>query len=1420
MTESSLTVCFFSIKDKPTKVKNSKIFKFRLNGLNTQIMVFKEILAKEDVTDKTGVLPSEVIKLPNFQFSQDEIFLIPKFTVINGNKFLTAFGETNYINGICCISPKSEYASAALSVVRTIEGMKFLRLYPTKNVRFANISVNKFGKRCKINRTGQFYTYFFDDQDVAGEFDQMNFETVNDTELTISHFFRAPGFILNCSKQTARSLGIKNLLRVGNCYLIPPNEDLGKNKAFPASDITLNTSSLPQTMPTEIIRPIFEYYGEVLFITSSRAGHSITFAYAEGFLKAVELFGQKVDHTLGSPLTELNRPPKLSSPLSNQLKLGDAGPQKGIPFTFGGPGINFEAKNGLSENNLMENNGLNENGNGFGFQPFKNDSPNMLGNNQIPFRPSNDEGPKMIPLGQASTKSGDLPIQKLPLNETPFGMQQPGTFGLQGQQGPPHQLNQFSLENNDSIGSPGFNQNIPLGAMNKNKNVPFGMAQNEGPFGSSGSFGQGLNFQAQKTPFGMAQNEGPFGSQKNMGNNGFEPIPFGMQQNQANGIGPFGQSQNSMENNSGPFSLQQQHQFQNNSGPFGQNQKKTIPLSPEPDQEEQNNENNEEQHTKPNPFKIKTIPFADELPPENADQEQPNGEQSNNQQQQQPGMQAGQFSPRPNQFSPRPEDDDDGPIKFSPRPGHEKPDEPYSPRPGDGHENGPFRISPRTGQPIPIVPGEYSPRPDESGPIKISPRTGQEIIPGQYSPRPELEPGQYSPRPGENGDGFVINQLPGQGIDQKPQPFGGKANKMGFGGNNSKENFGPFGGGIGPFGSSPHGNDFGRPIPINGPNQMGFGAQGNNGGFGMGFEGPFGGNQGGFGLNRGGMMNDSPFGRSPFMDETSFSSSPFGMRDEFGFNSPQKSPFGFEGGAFGGGPKTHEPTPIQMHQPKLATIPSLSPALPGDRPFSGAGSVPRIQIGNFNDGSNQLVIANLIGNVTPATIRTMFDVTDVKYVDELEPLCSKNSIAYVIGTFGVIVPELENKIISTPSIFNGGRCIVKEVGQSLDDVVDEIISEWQSVKYVIANLRPEFNVTQMKLLLRHAKSVVEDPGLGTLNSTETKAFLVTFNGLENNYNDEIMNLSDKIFCGQKYFEIVSGKLESTVNAILKLIFQAEQKRVSRWVIGGLKQEVSALEVKVNLKNAEAVIPSVLLQPLCQPPNVAYLVYISAKSVDAASDIAALPLFNNKPLFAEIQRGNIQAAIESLSRGEVSSPRRGNGKANSDDEREEADDEAEDVHYIKFLLANLPPECTNEYLKKRLPSVAKITTDPALEKLNRGIRHAVIANFTSKDCKNEVKEFCKGKYGKMHPKVTLVKDNVEEAVGKILDYKTNARGNWLTFPLEKIHITKSDTYKDREAAVLSLAPDIVPQYIIIHPKNVYVDYNSEEKCKRAAAIING
>ena len=1414
MTESSLTVCFFSLKDKPTKVKNSKIFKFRLNGLNTQIMVFKEILAKEDVIDKTGVLPSDLIKLPNFQFSQDEIFLIPKFTVISGNKFLSVFGETNYINGICCITPKSEYALAALSVVRTIEGMKFLRLYPTKNVRFANMSISSFGKRCKINKTGQFYTYFFDDTDVANEFDKMNFETNNDTELTISHFFRVPGFILNYTKQPARSLGIKNLVRVGNCYLIPPNEDIGKNKAFPASDITLNTSSLPQTMPTEVIRPLFEYYGEVLFITSSRAGHSITFAYAEGYLNAVELFGQKVDHSLGSPLTELNRPPKLSSPISNQLKLGDTpNAQKVTPFTFGGPGINFEAKNGIPEENQLGGNDFNDNNNGFGFQPFNNDMQNnMHGQKQIPFRPPSDEGPKMIPLGQASTKSGDLPIgQKLPLNETPFGMQQGTPFG----QGPAHQLNQFSLENQDAIGSPGFNQNIPLGAMNKNKNGPFGMVQNEGPFGSSGSFGQGINFQAgnqQKLPFA---NEGPFGQPKNMGNKGFEPIPFGMQQNEQNQngfVGPFGQPQNGMENNSGPFSLQQQHQlsgdnFQNNNGPFGQAQKKTIPFSPEPGPEEQN-ENSEEQHTKPNPFKIKTIPFADELPPETAD-DQPNAEDGN-QQQQQNQMQAGQFSPRPGEFSPRP--DDDGPIKFSPRPGHEKPDEPYSPRPGDGHESGPIRISPRTGQPIPIVPGEYSPRPDDSGPIKISPRTGQEIIPGQYSPRPELEPGQYSPRPGENGEGFVINQLPGQGIDQKPQPFGGRA--KGFSGNNSKESFGQFGGT--PFGNGSLGNEFGRPVPINGPNQMGFG--GNNG-FGMGFEGPFGGNQGGFGMNRG-MMNEGPFGRSPFMDETSFSSSPFGMRDEFGFNSPQRSPFGFEGGAFGGGPKTHEPTPIQMHQPKLATIPSLSPALPSDRPFGGPGLVPHIQMGGLNDGSNQLVVANLIGNVTPATIRSMFDVTDVKYVDELEPLCSKSSIAYVIGTFGVNVPELENKIVSTPSIFNGGRCIVKQVGQSLDDIVDEIISEWQSLRYVIANLRPEFNVTQMKLLLRHAKSVVEDPGLGTLNSTETKAFLVTFNGLENNYNDEIMNLSDKIFCGQKYFEVVSGKLESTVNAILKAIFQAEQKRVSRWVIGGLKQEVTALEVKVNLKNAEAVIPSVLLQPLCQPPNVAYLVYISAKSVDAASDISSLPLFNNKPLFAEIQRGNIQAAIESLTRAEVSSPRRGNAKGNSDEEREEADDEAEDVHYIKFLLANLPPECTDDYLKKRLPSVAKITTDPALEKLNRGIRHAIIANFTSKDCRNEVKEFCKGKYGKMHPKVTLVKDSVEEAVAKILDYKTNARGNWLTFPLEKIHITKSDTYKDREAAVLSLAPDIVPQYIIIHPKNVYVDYNSEEKCKRAAQIING
>ena len=144
--EISLTVCVFDYRDKPSKCKNSKVFKFRLNGFCIQLVVFKEILGKEDISEKTGVIPKDTIKLQNFVFNQDELFLIPKFSAINGNKFLQNFGETYYINGICCIAPRSEYAAAAMSIFRTIDGLKFIKLYPQKNVRFAKLSFNKFGK--------------------------------------------------------------------------------------------------------------------------------------------------------------------------------------------------------------------------------------------------------------------------------------------------------------------------------------------------------------------------------------------------------------------------------------------------------------------------------------------------------------------------------------------------------------------------------------------------------------------------------------------------------------------------------------------------------------------------------------------------------------------------------------------------------------------------------------------------------------------------------------------------------------------------------------------------------------------------------------------------------------------------------------------------------------------------------------------------------------------------------------------------------------------------------------------------------------------------------------------------------------------------------------------------------------------------
>ena len=574
----------------------------------------------------------------------------------------------------------------------------------------------------------------------------------------------------------------------------------------------------------------------------------------------------------------------------------------------------------------------------------------------------------------------------------------------------------------------------------------------------------------------------------------------------------------------------------------------------------------------------------------------------------------------------------------------------------------------------------------------------------------------------------------------------------------------------------------------------------------------------GGGIPLGGMRSPKQFGGSPFMDDPSFSSSPYREQSPFGGGS-QRSPFGFnDTGSFGSGRR--EPAPIQMHQPVLASIPSLSP-MPGEGgSFDKGGLVPKIDMGKLGtSNANQIIIANLVGNITPPALKAVLGIENIKYVDELEPLCSNNTIAYVINTFGVNIPELERKVSESTNLFNSSKSVLKTVDGTLEDAVEDIITEWQNVKYVIANIRPEFNATQFKLLLRHAKTVAEDAGLGTLISNEAKAFVVTFSGLEANYSNEIDSLSEKIFCGEKYYEIITGKLESTVNSIFKAMFIKEQKRVSRWIIAGLKKDVTALEVKVNLKNTEAVIPSVLLQPLCQGPNNAYLVYISAKSVDAASDISSLPLFNEKPLFAEIQKGNIQNAIEVLLKSGKEDVKRKQEKSDSSD-REYADgSEEEEPNYIKFLIANLPPECTNDYLKKKLPSVVKITTDSHLEKLNRGMRHSCIANFTSKDCKNELKEFCKGKYGKMHPKITVIKDSIEDAISKILDYKTNAKGNWLTIPLEKINITKSDTYKDRELAVLNLVPEIVPQYIVIHQKNVYIDYNSEEKCKRASEIIN-
>lgn len=1486
------TIAIYDPKEKIQHPKGSKIFKFRINSFVTQFLVFKGILAKEDITEKAGVIPKEITKLQSFQFNQDEIYLIPKFTAINGNKFLQTFADLYYVNTIVTISPKSDYAAAALSILRTLDGLKFLKLYSPEAVRFANLSINNYGKKCKINKTGEFYTYFFDDIETAQQFDQMNFSMINDTELTISKFFRVPGHVLSVQKAPARTYGIKNILRIENSFLIPPNEDVSKAKVYSAADITLNSSSIPPSMPSDVVRPIYEFCGPVLFISSSRAGHSVTFATADGYLRACDIYGQKPDKTTSPRLAD-SRPPKLTPPGDGKLSGNNSTPDSpmgkfppnGLNFEMGSEGsnskfnpIDFSKPNtppGMIPLGAMENKsdgpfspmrggfgGMNEGMNGVGsmrgfgqpieenksFGPMRGGFGQPLDDNKIgsgrggfgqPFEDNNKFSPIRGGFGQ--------PID----DNNKFGGMRPGFGGMnddnkfgpvRGGFGQPLDDNKFGpvrggfgqpIDDSNKFGPVrgGFGQ--PIDDSNKFGPVRGGFGQpidDTNKFGPvRGGFGQPIDdsnkFGPVRGGFGQPIDDsnkfgpvrGGFG-QPIDDSNKFDPVRggFGQPIDDGNKFGPvrggFGQPIDNMK-------------FGPGKGGFGipmEEANKPIPLNggvqsfPQPEkivppgQEQQNDkidkidENEEKPKEEDDKNKQKPNPLAT-----NIDTDMAFNEEDENQtnigikeassvgsialQQQKLATTTEKVPPADSKLPPsefklplnetpfgQAQNQNQnvpslkgGPFdNFSPRPGMEQPSGLMTPK--VFKDTAPPGAPNNKNDPSMLQPGQFSPRP------------GMEFPPGQFSPRPGMEvppgipvandftavpPQRYSPRPGDGGPPKMMGFGMGMGMQEvEPGQFSPRPGDENF-------VFHPFGqqnnfDGTGGFKRAP----------------------------------PF------------GMSPRGPFGGSPFMDESS-SFSPF-REGPFSGGGP------FGGGDFGLQRASFSGTPLQMHAPKLASIPSLTPVegkggFGKPVPLNGLGkaNVPQLQLDKTD--STDIVIANLLGGITPAMVKQALGVESVRYDDDLEPLCSPQSMAYLVSTTGVDISELEGKINSTKNLFHGNRAMYRTAKDGIDEAVDFIISESSSAKYVIAGIRPEFNPMQLKLFMKNASDVSEDPGLGTLNSPDSKAFLVKFDGIEGNWSAEIESLPEKMFVENRLFECVTGKLESAVNNILKVIFQTAGKRVSRWVVAGLRSEVTPLEVKINLPHAEAVIPSTLLQPLCTSCNAAFLVYVSAKSVDASSDIQSLPLYSNGPLFCEIQKGSIQNAIDTLmSKNTVNikkEDKSDNIRSKSSDK--DNDEENENDKYVKILISNLSPECSDEILREQLPSAVKFITDPSLDKLNRGIRHATIACFESKDIKGELKSFCKNLFCKMHPKVVFMKTIGEDAVSKVLDYKSNQHNNWLSFPIERINITKKDTYKDRESAVLSLCPDIVPQYIVIHPKTVYVDYITEDKCNRARQVIN-
>ncbi|EAY02828.1 hypothetical protein TVAG_292960 [Trichomonas vaginalis G3] len=1493
------TIAIYDPKEKVQHPKGSKLFKFRINSFVTQFLVFKGILAKEDITEKAGAIPKEITKLQGFQFNQDEIYLIPKFTTINGNKFLTTFGDLFYINSVVTICPKSDYAAAALNILRTIDGLKFLKPFSPDHIRFANISINNFGKKCKINKTGGYYTYFFDDVETAQTFDQMNFDMINDTELTVSEFFRVPGFIINAQKTPARTFGIKNIVKVENCYLIPPNEDIAKAKVYSAADITLNCSSIPPSMPSEVVRPVYEFCGPVIFISSNRAGHSVTFGTADGYLKACDLYGQKPDKT-SSPRLSDSRPPKLTPPGDEKLGSKNSSRESSMG-RFPPNGMNFEAGSGDSNPK---------------FNPIDFSKPNTP--------------PGMIPLGQAIETRNEPPFSPMKggfgqMNDGPMrgGFGQPfdngNNFGpMRGGFGQPIEENKFGpvrggfgqplddgnkfgpvrggfgqpIDDNNKFGPVrgGFGQPIddnnkfgpvrggfgqPIDDNNKFGPVRGGVGQpidDSNKFGPvRGGFGQPIDdsnkFGPVRGGFGQPIDDsnkfgpvrGGFG-QPIDDNNKFGPVRggfgqpiddsnkfghvrggFGQPIDDSNKFGPvrggFGQPIDDSNkfgpvhggfghpiddsNKFGPVRggfgqpIDDSNKFGPVRGGFGQpidEQSKGIPLNggmknlsnedkliDQPDnkdgdqqipksphmpslaqQIEEEDKNKNQQNTKPNPFgqqieappefreedenqeniSIKEAPIVQGLGNKLPINETPFGQAQNV-----PGLKGGPFQNSPRPLSAGADNSSSRSNKveaFSPRSGMENP------------PSGMMTPKITTSAPEQIQPGQFSPRPGmEFPPGQFSPRPGMEVPPGipvaaDFSAVP---PQRYSPRPGD-GPKMMSGQFGMQEIE--PGQFSPRPGDENF-------VFHPFGQGnfdgtggfkrTPPFGMSPRGNP--------------------------------------------------GFGGSPFMDDSSFSpfrEGPFAGGGPFG----NSGDFGLQRASFSG-------TPLQMHAPKLASIPSLTPVegkggFGKPPPLTNLSSKNTAQL-DKSDTSSCIVVANLLGNITPSMLKQTLGVETVKYDEDLEPLCSSESMAYLIYTGeNMDINDLETKINSTKNLFHSNRAMYTSAKDGVDSAVESIISESSSAKYVVAGIRPEFNAIQLKLFLKNASEVTEDQGLGTLNCPESKAFLVKFDGISTeNWNSEIDSLPEKMFVETKLYEAVTGKLESAVNNIFKAMFSAQQKRVSRWIVAGLRSEVTPLEVKTNLPHTEAVIPSVLLQPLCQPPNVAYLVYVSAKSVDASSDIQNLPLFSKDPLFCEIQKGSIQNAIDTLLSKTASpshkSKERNVDKSDNIRQKETNEDEENDDRYVKILISNLSPDVGDELLKEKLPSAVKFITDPSLDKLNRGIRHATIACFESKECKNELKSFCKCLFGKMHPKVVFMKNSAEDAVSKVLDFKQNQHNNWLSFPIEKINITKKDTYKDRESAVLALCPDITPQYIVIHPKTVYVDYINEDKCNRAASVIN-